>query len=129
MRTLTALALALCSVVLLACGGVTPSTPSTPRQLSTAQRDVLGEWDDDGIKTLERRLVIYRQGGEWFAERTYRSGGSDRLELVEKTAPRAGARRFDRRVGAGGDYYLINAGGDLEVWDGEGLVYTARRIK
>ncbi len=88
-------------------------------------RDVVGEWLDDR-PFMASRLTIYRSREQLFLERRYPDGSSSDHQLRERSTQ--GGRRFEEVGRQTGDYFLLNARGDLEIRDAEGLLGTARRV-
>lgn len=88
---------------------------------------MVGRWLDSIPASHAHHIVIYREDGRVYLERTMLvDGSSGREEVVESKSPRG--LRFDpvRRSGTG-DHYLLVSSGDLEVRDSDGLVMTAPR--
>ena len=54
------------------------------------------------------------------------SDGSSSAVALRETESQMG-RRFDIVDSASGDYYVIDAQGDLEIWGSYGFVRTARK--
>lgn len=88
-------------------------------------RDVIGQWLDDR-PYVGNRITIYRSGGKLLLERKFRDGSSSDETLRERSTSRG--RRFEEIGNESGEYYLINSSGDLQIWDSEGLVATARKV-
>ncbi len=91
-----------------------------------ANWEVLGRWLD-GSSFAGGRITIFREDGELFIEEKFKDGSSLNKELIEKKS-RLG-RRFDPIEGFGnGDYWVLDASGDLQIRDNDGLNVTAKRI-
>ena len=89
-------------------------------------RGVLGSWLDDRWP-LGDRITIYRQGGKLYLEHKFGDSSSVIREMVEKPSSRG--RRFEKIGGSNfGEYFLMGRDGNLDIWDQEGHITTARRI-
>lgn len=87
-------------------------------------RDVVGTWLDDR-PFMASRLTIYRSGGQLVLEQRYPDGSSGDSRLRERVTP--AGRRFEEVGRQTGDYFLLDARGDLQIRDAEGLIATARK--
>ena len=60
-------------------------------------------------------------------ESTFKDGSSMAEELVEKKKSTRG-RRLDHKVKSDfGEFYVIANNGDLDMWDSEGLIGSAKK--
>lgn len=60
-------------------------------------------------------------------ESVYYDGSSGKKEIVEKLSGKN--RRFQRKEGSSvGEFYLIDDQSNLQMWDEEGIISTARKI-
>jgi len=107
--------------------GLTVEQEKALKQLpDDPSRDVIGSWLDETL-FMGRRITIFRQNGKLFMESVYYDGSSGKKEIVEKSSGKD--RRFQRKEGSSvGEFYLIDAQGNLQIWDEEGIISTARKI-
>lgn len=107
--------------------GLTIEQENTLKQPDDLSRDVIGSWLLK-IPYLGSRVTIFRQGGKLFMENRYTDGSIGKKEIVEKSSGKG--RTFQRKGGrSSDDFYIIDNQGDLQIWDSEGYVMTAKRIK
>jgi len=108
--------------------GLTAEQENTLRQLpEDASLDVIGSWLDD-TPYLGCRINIFRKDGKIYMENTYKDGSSSIKEIIKKSSERG--RKFERKEGSDvGEYYLIDNQGNLQFWDEEGIISTAKKIK
>jgi len=107
--------------------GLTVEQEKALKQLpDDPSRDVIGSWLDETLY-MGRRITIFRQNGKLFMESVYYDGSSGKMEVVEKLSGRN--RRLQRKEGSSvGEFYLIDVQGNLQMWDEEGIISTARKI-
>jgi hypothetical protein len=89
-----------------------------------AQGGTVGRWRD-ARPYVGGEIVLIRDDGKFRVERKFGDGSSLTQEVGER--PGSGGRRFNVRGGSYGEYYLLTSGGDLQIWDSEGLITTARK--
>ncbi len=99
------------------------STPAA--DYNKAERELIGEWFDDD-PGVDEYITIYRERGRLRMEYKSRNGTTlfDFL-IVESQSPRG--RRFQASESL--MFYIIDARGDLQIWDHAGLLTTARKTK
>jgi len=89
-------------------------------------REYVGRWLDDRYSMS--KIVIFREGGILFLERTFKDGSSGKLEIVERNSTLG--RYFEQvKQSTAGDHYIIIADGDLQIRDNDGLIATAKKIE
>lgn len=89
--------------------------------------DIIGEWMDDR-PFANRKITIYVENDQIYMKTVYKDASSSTDDMIEKKSTRG--RRFEEKEGSSFDeHYLINKSGDLEMWDSEGLIYTAKKLK
>jgi len=105
--------------------GLTPEEASAGvDSLLPSTREDIGRWSDDRNGT---QIVMYRDHGRPYLEQFFNDGSVLKEELVESLTPLG--RRFESKVGSSlGDHWVIDAGGQLQIRDNVGLVYTANTI-
>ncbi len=96
------------------------------QQPNNPSREVIGSWLDE-TPYMGRRITIFRQNGKLFMENVWYDGSSSKKEIVEKLSGRK--RTFRRKEGNSvGEFYLIDSQDNLQLWDQEGLISTAKKI-
>jgi len=96
------------------------------QQPDDPSREVIGSWLDES-PFIGSRITVFRQNGKLFIENTYKDGSSGKKEIVEKLAGKD--RTFRKKEGSSvGEFYLIDNQGNLQMWDEEGIISTARKI-
>ena len=110
------------------CGEHQPSIvePTIPETVP-AVREFIGSWLDEG-RFFGGRIEIFLLDGKLYFQQKFRVGMSFETELVETESPLG--RRFDSvEESTTGDHWVIDARGDLEMRDNDGLIRTAKRIE
>ncbi len=108
--------------------GMTADQEKALKQLpDDPSREVIGIWLDESLFGMGNRITIFRQNRKLFMENMYTDGSSGKKEIVEKSSGRG--RRFQRKEGSSvGEFYLIDNQGNLQLWDEEGIIKTAKSI-
>ncbi len=88
--------------------------------------DVIGTWLEDR-PALGCKISLVNRDGAIFMDRTYKDGSGGSSEFVEVPHPKGRSFR-ENRDNDFGEFYLINSRGDLEAWDKDGLIFTAKKI-
>lgn len=96
------------------------------KQPDDPSREVIGSWLDES-PFVGSRITIFRQNGKLFIENTYKDGSSGKKEIVEKLSGKDRTFREKER-NSFGEFYLIDSQGNLQLWDQEGLISTAKKI-
>ena len=60
-------------------------------------------------------------------ENAYKDGSTSKKELVERLSAK-GKKFEDKEANSFGEFYLIDRQGNLQLWDRDGLITTAKRI-
>ncbi len=89
-------------------------------------KEIIGRWLDETIYA-GNKATMYSKKGKLFLERVYSDGSSGSDEL--KTKKVKGKKRYIEVGNEHGEYYLITSAGDLQVFDNDGLISTAKKIK
>lgn len=71
-------------------------------------------------------MVGYRNGGKTFIRSTFADGSSGTKEFVTQKVSGKSVL-VDAEGSDFGEYYLVNAEGDLEFWGENGNFYTAKK--
>ena len=85
---------------------------------------VIGQWREEFVGYI---VTIRRNEGSLIMERKFRDGSSGTTELVEKNV--SGERRFARKDGRLGEYYVVDSKGNLKSFDNDGLIDTLLAIE
>lgn len=88
-------------------------------------RKVFGRWLDEGMKG---RITFFRQDGRLFMERLWADGSSGTEEIVEKSSHRGRVFQAAKGGGDAEEFYLIDNQGNLQLWDRDGLICTAKKM-
>ncbi len=90
-------------------------------------RIVVGAWLDT-TPLSGCKIVIFEQGGKQFIENEFKDGSKGDWEIVESI--HNGQRRFDYSPDRGnGEFYIIDANGDLQQFGAEGVFMTAKKLR
>ncbi len=88
---------------------------------------ILGKWMDKR-PLVGHKITIFKKDGKLFMQDTHKDGSGGKTELVEKKSSLG--RRFEKADGSGGgDYWILDSSGNLQIRDGEGLISTSKKIK
>ncbi len=85
--------------------------------------NAIGMWLD---QSLGIRYILSRKDEKFIMLRQFKDGGTNELEL---TRPEDTGRRFDDPSSKYGTYYLIKVGGNMDVYDKDGLIETLIKTK
>lgn len=107
--------------------GMTADQEKALKQLpDDPSREVIGIWLDES-PFIGSRITIFRQNRKLFLENMYTDGSSGKKEFVEKLSGKD--RTFRKKEGSSvGEFYLIDNQGNLQLWDQEGIIWTAKKI-
>ena len=89
-------------------------------------QEILGKWFCDELY-LPRGIIIFRQARKLYLERTWKDGSTGKDEIVERKSPFG--RRFDKVGASDDDFWVLDADGNLQIRDAEGVILTAKKIK
>lgn len=91
------------------------------------KNEVIGKWFDRNPYN-GGRITIFGENGKLFKEKKYSDNSVGKREMVEMESPKG--RAFKKKGGRFIDeFYLINSQGNLQLWDEEGIVWTAKKIE
>lgn len=101
------------------------------QQPSVSSREIIGSWLHDE-EPFPGRIIIFREDGALYMEKTYSDGNIGKDQMVEKPSNKGRKFMKGKRTGPDHDYYLID-NGNLQIWsqDVDGthvLVLTAKKI-
>lgn len=89
-------------------------------------RELIGSWIDDRL-LAGNRTTIFRRNGKLFMENTFPDGSSDQKIIVAKRSTEG--KKFVSKDDNGlGEFFLIDTRGNLQLWDQDGLISTAKKI-
>ena len=92
-----------------------------------ANREIIGQWLYD-TPFLGRRITIFRKSGKLYIERKFKDGSSSNQEILEKKSSLG--RRFNAvESSISGDHWVLDASGNLQIRDSDGLLGTAKKIE
>ena len=113
-----------------------PKTSEKPTKAVTLKRkkkqvvknEVIGKWLEENPYLGRSRITIFGKDGKFFMENKYKDGSVGQKEMVEMNSKKG--RVFQREEGGGdaGEFYLIDKQGNLQLWDEEGIIWTAKKI-
>lgn len=89
-------------------------------------KKIISRWLDETM-FAGNKATMYSKKGKLFLERLYSDGSSGVTRLRTKKVK--GKKRFIEVGNEHGEYYLINGAGDLQSFDRDGLISTAKKIK
>jgi hypothetical protein len=93
----------------------------------TVHENLIGRWRDDRLY-VSNTMTISKRSGVFYLSRLFEDGSRSEIMLREQSSDHG--RRFDRiPTSRFGEYYVIAKTGELEMWDIEGLICTARRLE
>ena len=96
------------------------------QQPNNPSQEVIGSWLDES-PFIGSRITIFRQDNKLFIENKYTDGSVGKKEIVKKTSNNGEAFQ-KKESNSFGEFYLIDAKGNLQLWDKEGLISTAKKI-
>ncbi len=88
--------------------------------------EVVGEWLDPGVEEL---IKIYSKASQLQMEYRHRDGRILFDFPVVETRTSKGGRRFEAADIEPSMHYVIDARGDLQIWDTIGIITTARKVE
>lgn len=88
-------------------------------------RQVVGRWLDE--RPVGDRITIFEQDGKVYMENVFPDGSKGKKEIVPE--PSATGKRYEDKDGNDfGEFYLIDSQGNLQLWDQDGLISTAKAV-
>lgn len=94
-----------------------------------AADETLGEWRDKVGSAMDRRIQILKVGDIWVQRSTMSNGETFDRKLVVKETENKDQRTFLIAGSERGEGCTINRGGDLELFDREGTIRVALKIR
>ncbi len=88
-------------------------------------RKVIGAWTISGL--LPRRVDIYEDESGLHIATKY-NDGSGSIERADKKTIKGRLAYVEKSAGYG-EYYVVNARGDLELWDDQGLIDSGKPVR
>lgn len=96
---------------------------------TASEHQIIGEWIDEVGKSWRQNIRIIQEGDRFFRVSTFDDGSVYRADLVELKPKRDEKRRFKAVKSNYGDIYAIDAAGNLEMYDREGYIRKASKIR
>ena len=88
-----------------------------------ANREVIGRWVDQAYP-MHVEIAIFRKGKSLYLEYYFEGEKPFKMKMVETRK-----NRFEEVNKTNfGDFYIIDSSGNLELWDSQGLIRTAKKI-
>ena len=107
--------------------GLTSEQEKTLKQVTDdPSRKIIGNWLDE-TPYAGSRIAIFRQNGKLFLENMFKDGSSGKKEVIEKSSGRKRTFRAKEKNNFG-EFYLIDKQGNLQLWDNEGYISTAKKF-
>lgn len=100
---------------------LTKETPAPSKQ-------ILGQWLNQ-TPFMSHKITIYQENSKFYIEKAFGDGSSGVYDLIEMPASSVGRRFREKEESAFGDHYVLDKNGDLQSWDNEGYIGTARKVK
>lgn len=94
--------------------------------LSAGAEEVIGEWVDT-LGSFEQKIVIFSSNGTLYRRSTNNFGGKSTTTLREVSPASRQQRRFEEMDSCCQQFFAINSNGDLDLYDEDGFIRTARR--
>lgn len=105
--------------------GVNKATEEKLKSIGDVSGDVVGKWYDK-TPNLEHSILIYEENGQFKMKETYKNG-SEREKTLE-VSKSGGKQKFVYKNNFG-EYLLIENDGNLGIYDRDGLITIANKIK
>ena len=108
--------------------GLSVEQEQTLRKLpDDSSREIIGYWLDKSLYN-GGRITIFHQNEKIYLEKTYSDGSVGKGEVTEKKSN--GKRTFwEQGENSVSEHYLIDRQGNLQLWDNEGIIWTAKKIR
>ena len=100
------------------------------RDADNSPQSAIGTWLYQilGAKDMNRTWTIYRQDNSFYIKTTYIDGNGETTHIEEKPHPKG--RFFQtKKQATDGEYFLLDGQGNLQLWDKEGWIATAKKLK
>lgn len=91
-----------------------------------AYPDMVGSWLQDGA--LGHVMVLYKRDGKYFIDSVFPGGGKNTESFTAKKLPDGGLRLDDPEQDFG-EYYVVDAKGNLQGWGENGVYMTLQPRK
>jgi hypothetical protein len=88
--------------------------------------EIQNKWESKMMET-ESTLYLVKEDGKLLMKTVYKEDGSQTVEEVTETIE-GKTTRYDYEEGDG-DYYLLEANGDLGMYDEEGVFNTCKKVE
>lgn len=110
-----------------------PIEKPKPKPVSKSPGIVIGTWADPADlsgSSSDGTIAIFQRDGKNFMRRYYPDGkywGKEVMEESHKGMRKFSASKNGKSISS--DYYLIDASGNLQSWDRDGLIHTRKTVK
>ena len=102
---------------------------ASPASANKSQRQILGEWNDNIGTIWKHHIKIVKEDSRYFRVSTFGDGKTKRGELLE-VKPKPGQERAFKDINSShGDVYAIDRNGNLDLYDAEGFIREAKRVR
>jgi hypothetical protein len=94
-----------------------------------SSQNVIGEWNDNVGASWKQIIKIINEGEKFFRVSVFQDGSTVRTELIELKAGPDNKRKFKDLKSSFGEIYVIDANGNLNLYDRDGFIRKAKRAK
>jgi len=103
------------------------------RDAANSPQSVIGTWlyEMFGVAqrfNMSRTWTIYRQDNSFYIKTAYTDGSGGTTLIEEKPHSRGRFFQTEKQI-TDGEYFLLDGQGDLQWWDKEGWIATAKKLK
>ncbi len=106
--------------------GLTPKQIDSLKSIDAPRGDkFIGSWLYRGLPG--HRMTIYERGQKTLIHKNFPDGSIRQDELVNRKNTDQGIR-YEEKQNEHGEFWILNSIGDLEIWDGDGHMWTAKRF-
>jgi len=90
---------------------------------------IIGQWVDNAGKSWQQDITIVQKGQRFFRISKFQDGSSNQAELVEVKAEGVQGRVFVDTDSSFGEFCIIDANGNLDLYDEEGFIREAKKAR
>lgn len=108
------------------CKEIIKTSELKQEKIQVVKSGVIGKWLEKS-PYIGSNITILGKDGKLFMENKYKDGSVGKKEIVEMNSSK-GKRFQDKKENSAGEFYLIDKQGNLQLWDDEGIIWTARKI-
>jgi len=92
-------------------------------------QEIIGEWNDNVGAFWKQNIKIVKQGDKFFRVSTFQDRSTNRAQLIELKAKPNEKRRFKDLKSSFGEMYVIDANGNLGLYDKDGFIRKAKKAR